>query len=131
MPIGSFTIWDLVDIDDLKPLFDGFSATTGFSAGLVDQSSNEVLISSGWGNLCRNFHRAHPESALACQDSNQLLSNNLQTAGEVRIGQCRHGLMDGCTPIIVEGRHLANIFSGQVFFAPPRSKALPPPSKAV
>ena len=122
MPIGSFTIWDLVDIDDLKPLFDGFSATTGFSAGLVDQSSNEVLISSGWGNLCRNFHRAHPESALACQDSNQLLSNNLQTAGEVRIGQCRHGLMDGCTPIIVEGRHLANIFSGQVFFAPPDPK---------
>jgi PAS domain S-box-containing protein len=122
MPIGSFTICDLVDIDDLKPLFDGFSETTGFTAGLVEQTSNNVLIFSGWRNLCRNFHRAHPESALACQSSNRALSSNLQTAGEVRIRQCRHGLMDGCTPIIVEGRHLANIFSGQVFFTPPDLK---------
>ncbi len=77
MPIDSFTIWDMVDIDDLKPLFEEFSAATGFSTGLVDQASNEVLISSGWRNLCRNFHRVHPESALACQDSNQLLTKNL------------------------------------------------------
>lgn len=122
MPSASFTIWDLVDIEDLKPLFEGFSAATGFTVGLVDQASNEALISSGYQNLCRNFHRAHPESALACQDSNQLLTKNLQTAGEVRIGQCSNGLMDGCTPIIIEGRHLANLFSGQVFFTPPDFK---------
>jgi len=119
MSIGSFTICDLVNIDDLKPLFEGFSATTGFTVGLVDQASNEVLISSGWRNLCRNFHRVHPKSALACQDGNQLLAKNLQTSGEVRIGQCPLGLMDGATPIIIEGRHLANLFSGQVLFSPP------------
>ncbi len=119
MPIDSFTIWDMVDIDDLKPLFEEFSAATDFSTGLVDQASNEVLISSGWRNLCRNFHRVHPESALACQDSNQLLTKNLQTAGEVRIAQCPLGLMDGCTPIIIEGHHLANLFSGQALFSPP------------
>lgn len=119
MPIDSFNICDLVDIKDLKPLFEDFSAATGFTTGLLDQTSNKVLISSGWRNLCRNFHRAHSETALACQESNQALTSNLQTAGEVRIRQCRHGLMDGCTPIIIEGRHLATIFSGQVFFSPP------------
>lgn len=119
MPIGSFTICDLVDIDDIKPLFEDFSATSGFTVGLVDQTNNEVLISSGWRNLCRNFHRVHPESALVCQGSNQLLTKNLQTAGEVRIAQCSLGLIDGCTPIIIEGRHLANLFSGQVLFSPP------------
>lgn len=122
MPIGSFTIWDLVDMDDLKPLFDGFSATTGFTAGLVDHTSNQVLVSSGWRNICRNFHRASPEAALVCQDSNRELRSNLQIAGEVRIAQCGHGLMDGCTPIIVEGRLLAILFSGQVLFAPPNNQ---------
>ena len=39
--------------------------------------------------------------------------------GEIRIHHCQNGLVDGCTPIIIEGKHLANLATGQIFFEPP------------
>jgi len=43
----------------------------------------------------------------------------LNTPGQVSIEYCANGLVDGATPIIIRGNHLANLFSGQVFFDPP------------
>ncbi|MEZ4483607.1 MAG: PocR ligand-binding domain-containing protein [Syntrophotaleaceae bacterium] len=118
MPVGSFTIWDLVDIDDLKPLLSAFSAATNQAVSLTEPSSGEILVNTGYQTLCRKFHRTHPEASLLCQESNVQLSNCIPV-GEVRMGPCQHGLMAGCTPIIIEDRHLANLFIGQVLFSLP------------
>ncbi len=119
MPGSSFTIWDLVDIDDLKPLFAAFSATMNLAVGLVEQGSGEVLVGTGYRKICTKFHRRHPESAPLCKDNYRQQSESFIAGNETGIASCPHGLIEGCAPIIVEGRHLANLFTGQVLFTPP------------
>ena len=110
---------DIVDIDELKKLFEAFSAATGFTTGLVDATANEILIATGWRDVCVKFHRANPKSNKICKSSGKILTDGLDNPEEIRIHHCQSGLVDGCTPIIIEGKHLANLATGQVFFEPP------------
>ena len=119
MENGVLIFSEVVNIKDLEELFQAFTDATGFSTGLVEQGTNKVLIATGWKNICKNFHRANPESLKNCIASNMKLTENLNTPGEIRIHKCKNGLIDGCTPIIVEGFHLATLFTGQVFFKKP------------
>ena len=110
---------DLVDINELQLLFEKFSIATGFTTSLVDQSTNEVLFCTNLRDIYVKFHRACPDSHEHCKASIKKLTLELTHLGEVRIHQCRNGLVDGCTPIIIQGKHLANLFTGQILFAPP------------
>lgn len=69
--------------------------------------------------VCAKFFRTCPESARLCQASDIALSEGLNISGQLRIATCRNGLVDGTTPIIVNGRQVANLWIGQVFFEPP------------
>ena len=110
---------EIVNIDELKKLFEAFSTATGFTTGLVDKTANEILIATGWRDICVKFHRANPTSLEHCKSSGRILTDGLDAPGEIRIFHCQNGLVDGCTPIIIEGQHLANLATGQIFFAPP------------
>ncbi|MCK5231547.1 MAG: PAS domain S-box protein [Desulfobulbaceae bacterium] len=110
---------EIVNIDELKKLFEAFSTATGFTTGLVDKTANEILIGTGWRDICVKFHRANSASVEHCKASGRELTAGLNTPGEIRICHCQSGLVDGCTPIVIEGRHIANLATGQVLFAPP------------
>jgi PAS domain S-box-containing protein len=119
MNIEQVSFKDIVDLKELKLLFEQFSKATGFTTGLVDQSTKEVLLATGWRDICVKFHRACPDSRKHCQASNKELTTGLDHAGEIRINQCENGLIDGCTPIIIQGKHFATLFTGQVLFTQP------------
>ncbi len=108
-----------IDIDELKNLFNDFFDITAFPVGLVDVVTNELLLWVGGHGPCSEFHLAHPESAAHCKESNKKISTGLKDAGEIRIDQCSNGFVYACTPIIINGQHLANLFTGQVLFSPP------------
>ncbi len=115
----SCTFRDLVDIRRLESLLQKYTIATGYTTGLHDQLTNEVLIRTGWRRICTHFHRHNEVSAVRCRASNRQLTEALEKPGEIRIGECGNGLVDACTPIIIAGRHLANLFTGQVLFSPP------------
>jgi len=119
MDIEQVTFKDLIDLNELKLLFEKFSAATGFTTSLIDHATNEVLVGTGWRDICVKFHRACPESQKHCKTSNKELTSGLHYAGEIRICHCENGLIDGCTPIIIQDKHFANLCTGQVLFAPP------------
>lgn len=119
MDIERATFKDLVDLNELKLLFEKFSAATGFTTGLIDHATNEVLLGTGWRDICAKFHRACPKSNEHCKASSKELTSGLNHIGEIRIHHCRNGLVDGSTPIIIQGKHFANLVTGQIFFAPP------------
>jgi len=110
---------DLIDRKNLKDLFEKFSAATGFTIGLVDQSTNEILLQTGWRDICVKFHRACPDSQQHCRHSNKKLTSGAKDVGEIRIRQCENGLIDGCTPIFLAGKHVASLYTGQILFAQP------------
>jgi PAS domain S-box-containing protein/putative nucleotidyltransferase with HDIG domain len=116
---AEYSIQDLVDIDRLREIFENFSSITGYTAALIDFPSQEILIATGWRDICSKFHHACPESLKQCEISNVYLTENLTKLKEINIRKCEHGLINGATPIIIRGKHLANVVAGQAFFKEP------------
>lgn len=116
---GRYSIKDLVNLDKLRGIFEEFSRTTGFTTGFVSYPDQEVLIATGWRDACTKFHRVCPGSAKVCKESNFFLTNSLRNLRELTIKPCGNGLVDGATPVIVRGKHLASVSTGQVLLEPP------------
>jgi len=113
------SIEDLIDIKKLEDIFSRFSKLTGYTTGFIKQDTRDVLISSGWTDICKTYHRGSDASAYICKESNTELTKNLRESHHISMKECKHGMVDGATPIIIDGEHLADIFSGQVLFNKP------------
>ncbi len=112
------TLHDLVDVEAFQALMDSFSTLTGIAAGLIDREGN-VLVASGWKEMCRVYHRGHPETAARCLESDTVLAENLDKGEPYTIYKCKNGLVDVATPVRIENSHIANLFIGQFLFEPP------------
>ncbi len=109
---------ELVDIAELQKLCDSYHANTGAVMAILDLSGN-ILIATGWQDICTQFHRVHSVTALRCKESDTILSNQLREGEKVNVYVCKNGLTDAAVPILIGGKHVANFFTGQFFFAQP------------
>ncbi len=116
---GRYSILDLVDIDQLRTIFEQFHKATGFTIGFLDHPGLNILISTGWRDICTKFHRQCPLAAEVCTRSNTRLLGSLSEPGQLLIEACEHGLVDCATPIIIKGKHIASLATGQLMFEPP------------
>lgn len=112
---------ELVDIEKLQEMWDSFVKVYPVSIGIIDLDG-KVLVSSGWQQICTDFHRANPETAKRCHESDTRLANGLKAGESYNVYHCKNGMVDVAVPIIIDGRHLANFFAGQFFFKPPKRK---------
>lgn len=108
---------DVVDRPAFARMLDSLFRATGIPNGVVD-ANGELLSLAAGDNVCTRFHRANPQSAECCRDSNLEIMCELSDGG-VAGGLCRNGLMDYATPVVIEGRQLATLFLGEVLHAPP------------
>ncbi len=116
---GKYKFSDLVDIPQLTEIFTKFSKATGFTIGLVDNNSLEVLVKTGWRDICVDFHRADEKACEVCKKSNLILFTDLEKEKSIKIVECEHGLYDCATPIIIENKHVANLATGQLLMNKP------------
>jgi PAS domain S-box-containing protein len=116
---GKYSIGDLVDLERLRGIFEKFTQSTGFTIGFLDHPGLNLLIATGWREICTQFHRNSPGSIEICTQSNRRLIDQLTTAGQIVIEECGHGLVDCATPIIIKGKHLATLATGQLLLEPP------------
>ena len=70
---GKYAIQDMVDIAQLRDIFERFTKTTGFTIGFLDHPGMNVLIATGWRDICTKFHRGCPASGEICITSNRRL----------------------------------------------------------
>ncbi|MFB3854015.1 MAG: PocR ligand-binding domain-containing protein [Vicinamibacterales bacterium] len=105
---------EVVDLPAVQSLLEEFYAVAGIPFAIIDLSG-EVLAGAGWQEICTKFHRVHPDTRRGCIESDTQLSSGLR-AGEFRVYRCKNNMWDVATPIVVDGRHVANLFSGQFFF---------------
>jgi len=108
---------DLVDIPILDKLLDSFHKFTMISNAILD-TNNNILSGIGWQDICQKFHRVGETTSCRCRKSDQYMSEHLNDGPYIGY-RCMNGLMDYCTPIIIEGQHLATIFLGQILHEPP------------
>lgn len=116
---GKYSIRDLIDIESLRKTLEKFSLATGFTTGFLEYPSQEILVATGWRDICTKFHRVFPESAKHCKESNIYLTKQLKDLKELNIKPCENGLVDGATPIVIKGKYIAYLATGQVLFEKP------------
>jgi len=107
---------DLIDVDALQSVMDKFYLLTGIAVGIaIVDLKGRVIIESGWQDICTKFHRVHPETSQYCIESDTILSSGVEE-GEYKVYKCKNNLCDIATPIMIDGRHMGNLFLGQFFF---------------
>ena len=109
---------ELVDIDEMRALCESFTAATGAVTAILELDG-EILVATGWQDICTRFHRCNPDTAKRCLESDTILAAELQQGKPYNVYQCRNGLADIAVPITVGGEHVANFFTGQFFFEKP------------
>lgn len=105
---------ELLDIGALQTMMDDYYALTKIGVGIIDLKG-EVLVGTGWQDICVNFHRAVPESCAFCRESDTSLSRGVPP-GTFREYRCKNNMWDIATPIMLGERHVGNIFLGQFLY---------------
>ena len=109
---------NLLNLDELSSLFDHFCRCVGIPAAIIDLQG-EVLAASQWQRACTDFHRVNQSTCALCVESDTDLANRLQEGQNIAVYQCKNGLTDCASPIILQDRHVANAFVGQFFLNKP------------
>ena len=111
-------ILDLIDFKKVDTLLEGFNKSTGFVTAILDLHGN-VLSKSGWRHICTDFHRINPETSKKCTISDTVLAGKMDEGENYHCYKCLNGLVDVAVPVVINGEHIANLFSGQFFFEEP------------
>jgi PAS domain S-box-containing protein len=112
--MANLELAEIVDGKAIQFLMGDFYKLAHIPIGLNDLKGN-VLVSVGWQDICTRFHRVHPEAGKHCIESKAQLSAGIPS-GEYKLFKCKNNMWDVATPIIVNGQHVGNVFSGQFFF---------------
>ena len=109
---------DLLNIPRLQSALDSLYIASKIPSAVID---NEGIIhtGSGWQDICTKFHRVHPEARKRCIESDLYITGHIQEANPSITYKCPHGLVDSATPIFIEGEHIGNVFTGQLFLEEP------------
>jgi ligand-binding sensor protein len=105
---------EVIDVQAIQSLMDDFYKLAHIPMSL-DDIKGKVLVGVGWQDICTKFHRVHPDTCRHCIENSTKLSVGIPP-GEYKLFKCKNNMWDMATPIIMGGRHVGNIFSGQFFF---------------
>ncbi|MCC4765128.1 PAS domain S-box protein [Methanosarcina sp. DH1] len=112
--VANLDLTDIIDVPAIQSLMDDFYRLVHIPVGLIDLKGN-ILAGVAWQDICTKFHRIHPETCKNCIESDIKLSVGVPP-GEFKLYMCKNNMWDVATPVMVGGKHVANIFSGQFFF---------------
>lgn len=113
-----YALADLMDLRRMQQLMDGFCDAVGVSAAIVDPQG-EVLIQARFLPICAEFHRADPRTLARCVESDTVLAGRLNEGESFSLYRCSNGLTSAGAPIVMDGRHVANMLIGQFLLEPP------------
>ncbi|GEM_PF-850607 len=113
-----YKLQDLIDIGLFQTLLDRLNKLFPFPSSITDRQGN-ILTATAWQEVCVRFHRINPQSEKECKLSDQYISEHLHEANPMIIYRCPHGMIDCAAPITIDGKHLGNIFAGQIFLEKP------------
>lgn len=109
---------ELVDIPKLQALLESFYQVIDIPNAVLDVDGR-IIAGAGWRTACTQFHRVNTESCRRCVESDTSLVDSMTRGVPYAVYRCLNGLVDAAAPITVEGRHVANVFTGQFLTEPP------------
>ncbi|MBF0552882.1 MAG: PocR ligand-binding domain-containing protein, partial [Deltaproteobacteria bacterium] len=133
-PYGTLSEYDLPELEEvntelsgleqaverslIQNIMDAFCDAIGVASGIFGLNGR-IIVRSRWTGICTNFHRANERSCLNCIESDTMSANQFNKGEGSTIYTCKNGMTVAASPILVNGRHIANIVIGQFFLVPP------------
>jgi len=111
--VGEEELSNIINSDGIQGLLDDFYDLTRLTVAIIDLRGN-ILVATGWQEICTRFHRANPESCRNCIESDMYLTRNVKP-GDYLMYKCRNNMWDVVTPIVIGGKHMGNLLTGQFF----------------
>ena len=84
---------ELLDLSVVQRLAEANYKANGMPIGILDAADDSILVEYGWQDICTKFHRANPETAARCRESDGFIRNHLEK-GKACAYRCRNGLTD-------------------------------------
>ena len=113
-----YRLQDLIDMEHFQNLQDRLNEIYSFPSSIIDNDGN-ILTATAWQDICTQFHRKNKDSERLCIQSDQYIRSHIYEANPAVSYRCPHGLVDNATPIIIDGIHYGNFFTGQFFLDKP------------
>jgi PAS domain S-box-containing protein len=113
-----YQLQDIIDIEQFQNLQDKLNEIYSFPSAIIDNDGN-ILTATAWQDICTQFHRKNKDSERHCIQSDQYILSHIHEANPAVSYRCPHGLVDNATPIIIDGIHYGNYFTGQFFLEKP------------
>lgn len=110
---------DLIPIETLQEIQDGFSRLTGMAALITDEQGNAVTRGSNFTDFCMNYTRKSRKGCARCENCDRSGGEQTMRTGSATAYFCHAGLMDFAAPIIVNGDFIGSIIGGQVLTETP------------
>jgi len=114
----AYKLQELIDLSLFQQMLDSLNELYPFPSAIIDNNGN-ILIANAWQDICTKFHCVHLRSEKECIFDDKYISDHLHEANPTLIYHCSHGIVDFVTPIIIDGMHLGNFFTGQIFLEKP------------
>ncbi len=105
---------NIINSPKIQSLMDDFYNITDTGIGILDLDGN-ILIATGWQDICTHFHRINKESCKNCVESDVYMTQGLNH-GEYKIYKCKNNLWEAVTPIMLGQKHVGNLFLAQFLF---------------
>jgi PAS domain S-box-containing protein len=113
-----YKLQDLIDLEQFQNLQDRLNEIYSFPSAIIDNEGN-ILTATAWQDICTQFHRKNNDCEKDCLQSDQYIQSHLHEANPAVSYRCPRGLVDNATPIIIDGIHYGNFFTGQFFLEEP------------
>jgi PAS domain S-box-containing protein len=113
-----YKLQDLIEMERFQTLQDRLNGIYSFPSAIIDNEGN-ILTATAWQDICTKFHRKNRDCEKECIKSDQYILNHLQQANPAVSYRCPFGLVDNALPIIIDGIHYGNFFTGQFFLKEP------------
>jgi two-component system, sensor histidine kinase and response regulator len=117
-PDEELEVSDLLDLDDFQALLSNFCDAVGVASAISDLKGN-LLAFANFRRACTQYHRVGEISSQRCIESDTIVGSRLKEGQDFTIYQCKNGMTDAAAPLIIDGRHLANILIGQFHLQEP------------
>lgn len=114
----NYKLTELIDIAIFQELQNKLNEIYSFPSAIVDIDGN-ILTATAWQDVCTKFHRIDPQSEKECIKSDSYISEHILEANPSVSYKCPHGMIDNAVPIMIDGKHLGNFFTGQLFLEKP------------
>jgi PAS domain S-box-containing protein len=112
-------VLDLVDKKKLDEILRVFTEVTNIASIISDADGKPITEPHNFTNLCQNYCRSTEEGIRRCCESDRHGGRESARLRRCVVYNCLNaGLLDAASPIIVGGKHLANILCGQVLEKP-------------